>query len=126
MVTAMETEAERFNAALGRQLRAEIAAGKSNIAGMAREIDVARSTLDHYVNGVRPIPASAVYDICAVLGVSVADVVRRAEERFRADQPPVDELTARRERRDVGGTGKARKVASDADERDRGGDDGQG
>lgn len=96
----MTTAAERFNAALGRQIRAEIAAGGSSIAAMSRTINVARSTLDNYVTGERAIPVTVAYAICESLRISPADVVRRAEDRFRSEElPSGDEIAAARARK---------------------------
>ena len=92
----MTTDAERFNAAVG----AQIAAGRSSIAGMARHLGVARSTLDNYVKGIRDIPVPVAYEICARLGLSPADVVARAEERFITHGK--DDELARRRRERVG------------------------
>lgn len=82
----MGAAASRFNAAVGRQLRAEISAGGSSIAAMARTIGMARSTLDNYVNGERDIPVPAVYAVCAELSVDPHLLVKRAEERFASDE----------------------------------------
>lgn len=84
-MTQMETPGELFNAAVGRQLRAEIAAGGSSIAAMSREIGIARSGLDNYVAGRRAIPVPVLYRVCVVLDVEPHVVLARAEERLRAD-----------------------------------------
>ncbi len=81
----METSGEQFNAAVGRQLRAEIAAGGSSIAGMAREIGIARSALDNYVTGKRSIPVPTVYAVCVRLGIDPHIVIARAEERLQTE-----------------------------------------
>lgn len=88
----METQAELFNAAVGRQLRAEIAAGGSSISAMARTIGVARSALDNYVTGKRAIPVPIVYSICTALGLEPHVALTRAEERLREE---LDRSTAR-------------------------------
>lgn len=96
----MRTEADRFNAALGRQIRAEIAAGGSSIAAMSRAINVARSTLDNYVTGERAIPVTVAYAICEELNISPADVIRRAEDRFRSEESSTtDQIAAARARK---------------------------
>ena len=48
IVTRVTTPAEEYNSAVGRQLKAEIAAAGSSIARMARDIDLSRSALDNY------------------------------------------------------------------------------
>lgn len=85
MVSRMETPADHFNAAVGRQLRAEIAASRSSIAAMARIIGVARSALDNYVTGKRAIPVPVVYSVCAALNLEPHVLLSRAEERLRDD-----------------------------------------
>lgn len=85
-VRHMGTAANRFNAAVGRQIRAEISAGGSSIAAMSRAIGIARSTLDNYVNGERDIPVPAVYAVCAQVGIDPHLLVKRAEERFASEE----------------------------------------
>lgn len=85
IVTRVKTQGEQFNAAVGRQLRAEIAAGGSSIAAMAREVGIARSGLDNYVTGKRSIPIPVLYGVCVALDVEPHVVLARAEERLRAD-----------------------------------------
>lgn len=82
MVSQMKTPAEHFNAAVGRQLRAEIAASRSSIAAMARTIGIARSALDNYVTGKRAIPIPIVYAVCAAVNVEPHVLIARAEERL--------------------------------------------
>lgn len=85
IVTRVKTSAELFNAAVGRQLRAEIAAAGSSIAAMARDAGIARSALDNYVTGKRAIPVPVVYTICAIINIAPHIVLARAEERLSAD-----------------------------------------
>jgi transcriptional regulator with XRE-family HTH domain len=98
-VTRVKTSADLFNAAVGRQLRAEIAAAGSSIAAMAREAGVARSALDNYVTGKRSIPVPLVYSVCSIINVAPHLVLARAEERLNADiasaPAPVTPLRAR-------------------------------
>jgi hypothetical protein len=100
----METPGELFNAAVGRQLRAEIAAGGSSIAAMSREIGIARSGLDNYVTGRRAIPVPVLYRVCVALDIEPHLVLARAEERLRADDArrPAT-VTPLPRRADVGG-----------------------
>lgn len=93
IVTRVKTPPEEFNAAVGRQLRAEIAAAGSSIAAMARTIGIARSALDNYVTGKRAIPVPVVYSVCASLRVEPHIVFARAEERLRVDNAATGELT---------------------------------
>ncbi|WP_260857242.1 helix-turn-helix domain-containing protein [Microbacterium sp. 1.5R] len=100
----MKTPAESFNAAVGRQLRAEIAANGSSIAAMARRIGFARSALDNYVTGKRAIPVPVVYAVGAALGVAPHVILRRAEERLRAEGEHLASIIPLPTRAGVGGT----------------------
>jgi transcriptional regulator with XRE-family HTH domain len=105
IVTRVKTPSEEFNAAVGRQLRGEIAAAGSSIAAMARDIGVARSALDNYVTGKRAIPVPVVYAVCAQVQVAPHLVLARAEERLSADSARgAGTLTPFRRRTDVAGT----------------------
>lgn len=84
-MTRVKTPSEEFNAAVGRQLRGEIAAAGSSVAAMAREIGIARSALDNYVTGKRAIPVPVVYAVCAAIQVAPHLVLARAEERLGND-----------------------------------------
>ncbi len=102
MVTRVKTSAELFNAAVGRQLRAEIAAAGSSIAAMARDAKIARSALDNYVTGKRAIPVPVVYTVCAIINVAPHLVLARAEERLNADTSGLSAVvTPLRSRADV-------------------------
>lgn len=104
IVTRVKTLPEEFNAAVGRQLRAEIAAAGSSIAAMARTIGIARSALDNYVTGKRAIPVPVVYSVCASLRVEPHIVFARAEERLSVDSAgATGVLTPFRRRPDVRG-----------------------
>ncbi len=103
MVSRVKTPAEEFNEAVGRQMRAEIAASRSSIAAMARSIGIARSALDNYVTGKRAIPVPVVYAVCADLGVEPHVLLARAEERLRADGETTARITPIRRTPDVAG-----------------------
>lgn len=103
MVSRVKTPAEEFNEAVGRQMRAEIAASRSSIAAMARSIGIARSALDNYVTGKRAIPVPVVYAVCADLGVVPHVLLARAEERLRADGETTARITPIRRTPDVAG-----------------------
>lgn len=117
IVTHVKTPAEHYNAAVGRQLRAEIGAAGSSIAAMAREIGIARSALDNYVNGKRAIPVPVVYAVSAAVDVEPYMVLSRAEERLRAEAGRRSAtITPLRPRSDVPGTRDNRpEVAFDSD-----------
>ncbi|WP_244632044.1 MULTISPECIES: helix-turn-helix domain-containing protein [unclassified Microbacterium] len=111
----MKTPAEEFNDAVGRQLRAEIAASRSSIAAMARTIGIARSALDNYVTGKRAIPVPVVYSVCAALDVEPHVLFARAEERLSADGVSTARVTPIRRTPDVAGPREDnREVAFDS------------
>lgn len=103
MVSQVKTPAEEFNDAVGRQMRAEIAASRSSIAAMARSIGIARSALDNYVTGKRAIPVPVVYAVCADLALEPHVLLARAEERLRADGEATARVTPIRRAPDVAG-----------------------
>lgn len=116
-MTHVKTPAEQYNAAVGRQLRAEIGAAGSSIAAMAREIGIARSALDNYVTGKRAIPVPILFAVSDAVDVEPHTLLSRAEERLRAESgrrsAPVTPL---RPRTDVPGTRQNRtEVAFDSD-----------
>lgn len=103
MVSQMKTPADHFNAAVGRQLRAEIAASRSSIAAMARTIGIARSALDNYVTGKRAIPVPVVYSVCAALNLEPHLLIARAEERLSSDDEPGARISVLRRSPNVSG-----------------------
>lgn len=104
IVSRVKTRAEEFNEAVGRQMRAEIAASRSSIAAMARDIGVARSALDNYVTGKRAIPVPIVYAVCAAVGIDPHVLLARAEERLLADGAGSARITPIRRTPDVAGS----------------------
>jgi transcriptional regulator with XRE-family HTH domain len=97
-------------------MRAEIAASRSSIAAMARDIGIARSALDNYVTGKRAIPVPVVYAVCAALDLEPHVLFARAEERLTAATAPTARVTPLRRRTDVAGPRENdREVAFDSD-----------
>lgn len=103
-MSRVKTPAEEFNDAVGRQMRAEIAASRSSIAAMARTIGIARSALDNYVTGKRAIPVPVLYAVCAAAGIAPHVLLARAEERLLVDGEPTARITPIRRTPDVTGT----------------------
>ncbi|MFL2002175.1 helix-turn-helix domain-containing protein [Microbacterium sp. A1-JK] len=81
----MKARADHYNAAIGRQIRAEISAAGQSILGVAKELGMARSTLDNYVNGKRDIPVPVAYQVAELLGLDPQVLIQRATERFHAE-----------------------------------------
>jgi len=113
----MTSRADRFNAALGKQIRAEIAAAGMSISSVARDMDIARSALDNYVTGKRAIPVPVAY-------LDAQVIVQRAQERFDLEEreAPANVIAGR--------FGSVPEAANSLDAvakrkgRDRGGDEG--
>ncbi|WP_219820507.1 helix-turn-helix domain-containing protein [Pseudoclavibacter sp. RFBA6] len=78
-------EATRFGQVVAAQVRAEIAANGQSVAGLARELDMNRETLDRWVKGTRSMTVATLRQIASVLGVEAHEILRRAEERFAAE-----------------------------------------
>ena len=120
----MKSRADRFNAALGKQIRAEIAAAGMSISSVARDMDIARSALDNYVTGKRAIPVPVAYRIGEIVGLDAQVIVQRAQERFDLEEreAPANVIAGRfgsvSEAADSLGAVAKRKG------RDRGGDEG--
>lgn len=81
----MKARSDRYNAAIGRQIRAEISAAGQSILGVAKELGMARSTLDNYVTGKRDIPVPVAYQVAELLGLDPQTLIQRATERFHAE-----------------------------------------
>ncbi|MCS0500608.1 helix-turn-helix domain-containing protein [Protaetiibacter mangrovi] len=76
------TDAERFAETVAAQVRAEIAAAGTTVAGVARTTGINRETLDRWVKGERAMNLATLYRIAAAVGVPPHTIVERAEERF--------------------------------------------
>ncbi len=82
----MNARADRFNLAIGKQIRAEIAAAGLSISSVARDLGIARSALDNYVTGKRAIPVPIAYQVGEIVGVDPQVIVQRAQERFTLEE----------------------------------------
>ena len=80
----MDTTPEEFNAAVGAQMRAEIAAHGYSVKGAADAMGIARGVLIRYLDGERNIPISVVARLADMLGMPMTTLVRRAEDRAEA------------------------------------------
>jgi len=78
----MSTRADRYNSAVGQQIKAELGAHGKNIKATAEALGMARSTLDNYTKGDRLIPVSVVIAVADYLEISPRLLMERAEERF--------------------------------------------
>lgn len=80
----VSTDAERFAHTVAAQVRAEIAAANTTVAGVARATGINRETLDRWVKGERALSIPTLYRISVAVGVEPHVIVQRAEERFAA------------------------------------------
>jgi len=85
-----DTDAERFARSVAAQVRAEIAAANTTVAGVARTAGINRETLDRWVKGERALSIPTLYRISVAVGVDPHVIVQRAEERFAAEHPAAD------------------------------------
>ncbi|MGC0144423.1 helix-turn-helix domain-containing protein [Pseudactinotalea sp. Z1732] len=77
----METTSERFNAAVGAQMRAEIAAHGYNVKSAAEAMGIARGVLIRYLEGQRNIPISVAARLADLLEMPLSTLIQRAEDR---------------------------------------------
>ncbi|PZQ91905.1 MAG: hypothetical protein DI534_02845 [Leifsonia xyli] len=77
-------DAELFAQAVAAQVRAEIAAANTTVAGVARATGINRETLDRWVKGERAMTLSTLFRIAAAVALDPHVIVERAEERFSA------------------------------------------
>ncbi|TXK17187.1 helix-turn-helix domain-containing protein [Homoserinibacter sp. GY 40078] len=78
------SDAERFAQTVAAQVRAEIAAANTTVAGVARATGINRETLDRWVKGERALSITTLYRIASAVDVPPHVIVQRAEERFAA------------------------------------------
>jgi len=78
-------DAERFARTVAAQVRAEIAAAGTTVAGVARATGINRETLDRWVKGERALSMPTLYRISVAVGVEPHVIVQRAEERFASE-----------------------------------------
>ena len=86
----VSTDAERFARTVAAQVRAEIAAAGTTVAGVARATGINRETHDRWVKGERALSMPTLYRISVAVGVDPHVIVQRAEERFAAESASHD------------------------------------
>lgn len=106
-------DAERFARTVAAQVRAEIAAANTTVAGVARATGINRETLDRWVKGERALSIPTLYRISVAVGVDPHMIVQRAEERFAAESTTRD--VSRSDEYDVttGGPSTGHALAAD-------------
>jgi len=75
-----------IQAALVKQVKAEMAARDMRQKDMAAQIGMQTSTLSRYLSGERDIPMPVVFAFAEALDLSVIELVQRAERRLSGEQ----------------------------------------
>lgn len=71
-----------IQAALVAQVKAEMGAQDMRQKDMAAKVGMQTSTLSRYLSGERDIPMPVVFSFADALGLSVIELVQRAERRL--------------------------------------------
>lgn len=71
-----------IQAALVTQVKAEMAARDMKQKDMAQHVGMQTSTLSRYLSGERDIPMPVVFSFAEALGLSIVELVQRAERRL--------------------------------------------
>lgn len=78
----MNNYGERLQNATGRQIKAERAALEMTQAELAEKIGKDKQTVMRYENGKRDIPVDDLALMSRAFGISLIELLRRAEERI--------------------------------------------
>lgn len=81
-VPRMDNNAELYQGAVAAQLRAERAASGLTIDDLTARTTLGRASVFRYLSGERDIKMSALFELANALGVSVGELIRRAEQRM--------------------------------------------
>ena len=77
-----------LNAAVAAELRAERKAQEVTFDDLVERVSLSRATTWRLLNAERLITIEALVEVADALGVSVLDIVERAEKRLARDVPP--------------------------------------
>lgn len=78
----METNAVKYQAAVAAQLDEERRRVGLTFDELTDATSLARASVTRYLKNQRDIPFAALAELCAALGVSVVELVGRAEQRL--------------------------------------------
>lgn len=81
-ITGMGSYGADIQSAIAVQIKAEMAARDWKQADLARATGMAGGTLHRYLSGLRDIPLPVFVDICHALGLSINELVARAQRRL--------------------------------------------
>ena len=88
MVNIDKDPTKGLNAAVAAELRAERVAQEVTFDALTERVSLSKSTLLLLFNARRLISIEALVEIADALGVSVLEIVERAERRLAKDTPP--------------------------------------
>lgn len=74
-----------IQAALVKQVKAEMAAQDMRQKDMAARLGMQTSTLSRYLSGERDVPMPVAFGFADALGMSVIELVQRAERRLEGN-----------------------------------------
>ncbi len=77
-----------LNAAVAAELRAERVAQEVTFDDLVKRVSLSRATTWRLLNAERLITIEALVEVAGALGVSVLEIVERAEKRLARDAPP--------------------------------------
>ena len=77
-----------LNAAVAAELRAERIAQEVAFDDLVERVSLSRATTWRLLNAERLITIEALVEVAGALGVSVLEIVERAEKRLARDAPP--------------------------------------
>lgn len=80
----MANYGESIQSAIAIQIKAEMAAQDWKQSDLANASGIPTSTLHRYLAGARDIPLPVFVDICQALGLSITELVARAQRRLDA------------------------------------------
>ena len=79
-----------LNAAVAAELRAERVAQEVTFDDLVERVSLSRATTWRLLNAERLITIEALVEFAGALGVSVLEIVERAEKRLAREAPPLD------------------------------------
>jgi transcriptional regulator with XRE-family HTH domain len=80
--------AKGLNAAVAAELRAERVAQEVTFDDLVKRVSLSRNTTWRLLNAERLITIEALVEVAGALGVSVLEIIERAEKRLARDVPP--------------------------------------
>lgn len=81
----MNDDARAVQAAIIKQIKAEMGAKNWNQADLAGKVGMATSTLSRYLAGTRDMPLPVFAEISLALGLPIEETLARAERRSTKD-----------------------------------------